>query len=106
MPKGGRYTTGTGQIIRQTHPRSKCIGRSCVIHAPSGHHMSGWPTNWRSGGPFDIKGPHMERVCCHGIGYPDPDDLAFHLSEGRDYSVHGCDGCCRAPVDPEEEDVT
>jgi hypothetical protein len=92
------YVTGTGQVIRHVHDPGLCAGRPCVVHAPSEHHMRDWPTNFRTGGPFDIKGPHMERVCPHGIGHPDPDDLAFHKSEGRDYGVHGCDGCCTSPI--------
>ena len=31
----------------------------------------------------------MERICPHGVGHPDPDDV---LNQDR---VHGCDGCCR-----------
>jgi hypothetical protein len=32
----------------------------------------------------------MERICEHGIGHPDPDQIM------RDEAgwVHGCDGCC------------
>jgi hypothetical protein len=88
------YTTGVGQVITNVHSEADCEGRACTIHRPSDHHMRSWSTNWRDGGMFDIKGPHMERICPHGIGHPDPDDLEFHLSRGQDYSVHGCDGCC------------
>ncbi len=56
----------------------------CCIHYSSDHHMLGWPQNWR-----EDKG-QMERVCPHGIGHPDPDDLYTD-------TVHGCDGCCKPP---------
>lgn len=91
----GGYITGVGQIIRNVHSAKDCEGRACVIHNPSDHSMREWPTNWRDGGPLDIKGPHMERICPHGIGHPDPDDLAYLESVGEEgYGVHGCDGCC------------
>jgi hypothetical protein len=96
-PRYQVYTTGVGQTITNIHTEEQCEGRPCTIHRPSDHHMRSWPTNWRDGGVFDIKGPHMERICPHGVGHPDPDDLEFNLSQGRDYSVHGCDGCCRSP---------
>ena len=54
--------------------------------------MKDWPTNWRNGGMFDIKPPHMERMCPHGVGHPDPDDVT---NLGEDViGIHGCDGCC------------
>lgn len=97
-PRDREYVTGTGQIIRGVHAPEACAGRPCVIHNPSAHHMADWPTNFRDGGMFDIKGPHMERICPHGVGHPDPDDLEFWKSRGEDYSVHGCDGCCTNPI--------
>jgi len=46
--------------------------------------------NWRSDRRL------MERVCPHGIGHPDPDDVAYRVSRGEPatVAVHGCDGCC------------
>lgn len=71
------------------HPASQCAGRPCVLHNPSDHHMREWPTNWRPDKRM------MERVCPHGIGHPDPDDMAYHRNQGRTgLGVHGCDGCC------------
>lgn len=71
------------------HSRELCERRHCVVHDPSEHHMRGWRMNWR-----DDRGL-MERICPHSIGHPDPDDLAYHRSVGRDgMGVHGCDGCC------------
>lgn len=102
---GMTFITGTGQILRGVHAASRCAGRPCVIHNPSDHRMRGWPTNFRTGGLFDIKPAHMERMCEHGTGHPDPDDAAFWASRGVDVGVHGCDGCCGArtedvPVSP------
>jgi len=62
------YTTGTGQEIK-VHDASRCAGEYCPIHNPSDHSMNTCPTNWRSDRGF------MERVCPHGVGYPDPDDV-------------------------------
>lgn len=59
---------------------------ACPLHSPSDHGMRGMPLSWR----YD-KGI-MERVCSHGIGHPDPDDLS--VSVGASSAVHGCDGCC------------
>ena len=91
------YVTGTGQVIT-VHSARDCAGRRCCIHNPSNHHMKDWPTNWR----HDRK--MMERICEHGIGHPDPDDLAFKkavsLAAGHtdyDTGIHGCDGCCVPP---------
>lgn len=87
------YVTGTGQRL-EVHLKDNCKGNNCVIHNPSKHCMSSFPTHWRSDRGI------MERICPHGIGHPDPDDVAFaikHLSEAQTkyYSVHGCDGCCK-----------
>jgi len=75
----------------KTHSPDKCSGSHCCIHNPSDHHMREWPMSWR-----DDKGV-MERICPHGIGHPDPDDVAHGIRIGRDESlnIHGCDGCCR-----------
>lgn len=88
-----KYTSGTGQKLT-VHSKNNCKGEDCVIHNPSYHHMNGWPTNWRD----DIG--LMERVCSHGVGHPDPDDIAFTMLLGGplarlDKSIHGCDGCCK-----------
>lgn len=89
------YTDGMGRTVSHVHAFSQCLGRPCVIHAPSDHLMRSFPTNLRVPGPFDIKPLHMERICPHGIGHPDPDDAAYQRSIGHDVGVHGCDGCCR-----------
>lgn len=106
-----KYVTGTGQKMRGVHPEGTCALEHCVVHNPSGHHMRGWKTHWRQDRGI------MERICPHGIGHPDPDDMAFHahriqqearnledlgmqeeavraLDEIEGLGVHGCDGCC------------
>lgn len=79
--------------LGNVHPESACKGSDCCIHRPSDHHMVDWPMNFRA----DRVPPIMERLCEHGIGHPDPDDMAYHeRSNHGDYlGVHGCDGCCR-----------
>lgn len=92
-PVWGCALAGKGWVLK-THPASKCKGQTfCVVHNPSDHHMRGWETTWRAD-----KGV-LERHCSHGCGHPDPDDLAYHESQGRGaLGVHGCDGCCE-PVE-------
>ncbi len=75
------------------HPRRVCQagGFPCVVHKPSKHHMRDFPLLWRGGRRL------FERTCPHGVGHPDPDDLAYHVRHGREWQAnHGCDGCCRA----------
>jgi hypothetical protein len=79
-------------VLANVHPPEVCAGEHCVLHNPSDHHMRDWPTLWRGDRRL------MERTCAHGVGHPDPDDLAVHVRNGRDWQgVHGCDGCCSAP---------
>jgi hypothetical protein len=84
-----KYKTGTGQTVN-VHEEKDCKGAFCCIHNPSNHKMMHWPTHWRDDRKL------MERMCKHGIGHPDPDDLAYKYSLGMDKSesIHGCCGCC------------
>lgn len=89
-----KYTTGTGQEML-VHDKADCKGRNCSIHNPSDHPLKDCPTHWRSDRAL------MERICEHGVGHPDPDDLAFKKdilgwSDDRisGEAIHGCDGCC------------
>jgi len=89
------YVTGTGQKIIRTHSIKDCEGFPCVIHNPSEHRMSSYPTHWREDRGL------MERMCPHGVGHPDPDDIAHKKrTRGAKYaeieSIHGCcgSGCC------------
>jgi hypothetical protein len=83
------YVDGTGVKLR-VHDKEKCAGEFCSIHNPSDHIMKDWPTHWR-----DDRGM-MERICEHGVGHPDPDDLAFKRRHnlGDSEGIHGCCGCC------------
>ena len=72
----------------QVHNPLVCVGRGCSVHHPSEHHMRAWPMVWRSWHGY------FERTCPHGIGHPDPDDMTYLKSVGREDGVHGCDGCC------------
>ena len=98
------YVTGTGQRVK-VHYQENCIGTFCIVHNPSAHAMRDFPTFWREDRKL------MERICPHGIGHPDPDDLSFHKGE-VDRGIHGCDGCCEEGsrphligVDPITEDA-
>jgi hypothetical protein len=82
------HTVGAVQI--RTHNKGECKGRHCVIHNPSDHALRGWPRSWRT----DIN--RMERVCPHGVGHPDPDEVAYRYNQlgQKNAGTHGCDGCC------------
>lgn len=95
-------------VERAFHAKADCIGRNCVIHNPSAHHMHNWDINIRTDREYAL----AERLCPHGVGHPDPDALAFIrlkvdelrylLPPGlkdKPYGpfasdIHGCDGCC------------
>ena len=87
-----------GKTVLRTHGPNACKDDpACCIHKPSDHPMKDFPLNWRGDRGL------MERICTHGIGHPDPDDLAHkkrvmapEAYKNRAYGVHGCDGCCRA----------
>lgn len=76
-----------------THIRARCQGRNCVIHNPSDHHMRDWPKR------FHQPSQQTSRVCEHGFGHPDPDDVAYwrEIEKRRISTSHDCDGCCTAP---------
>lgn len=80
--------------LRLNHAKNLCV-EPCPIHAPSEHPLNQAPLLWRGDRGL------MERLCPHGVGHPDPDDLAYkrtvypHDYEQMAYDVHGCDGCCR-----------
>lgn len=71
-------------VIWATHDPEACKGRPCPVHNVTSHHMKDWPQNYRP----DVG--YTERICPHGVGHPDPDDLQHD-------AVHGCDGCCTTP---------
>lgn len=86
----GVLWTDTGQLVWNVHPARRCEGRGCWVHHPSSHHMTEWPIHLRRDKGYLT----VERICAHGVGHPDPDDVAFNASLGRHVSFHGCDGCC------------
>lgn len=77
--------------LSRTHPRGDICEQGCVIHNRTDHHMRHWPLLWR--GDRKI----FERICPHGIGHPDPDQVPYWRATDQMYeAVHGCDFCCRA----------
>lgn len=87
----------TGPNVLRTHPESACRNDpNCCVHKPSDHPLKDAPQNWRADRGL------MERICPHGIGHPDVDDLAHKrrtltpaMYDRFAFDVHGCDGCCR-----------
>ena len=94
--RANSFTDAYGLKVRNVHSEELCAGRPCVIHNLSKHSMRAFPLRLRiPSAIFDIKPLHAERVCPHGIGHPDPDDMEFWISVGESsMGVHGCDGCC------------
>lgn len=76
-----------GTKLVDVHEEGTCMGEFCTIHKNSEHSMRDFKQRWRSDRAL------MERVCEHGVGHPDPDEIGLDES-GR--GVHGCDGCCLA----------
>ena len=72
------------EVTLFSHSEIICAGTFCTVHNRSNHHMRAWKQHWRS----DIG--IMERLCEHGVGHPDPDEM---FTDG----IHGCDGCCYDP---------
>ena len=82
-----------GKSALRVHKRTDCLG-PCAIHSPSEHHMRDWPLLYRSDRNM------IERICAHGVGHPDPDQISFWFktldaADATAESVHGCDFCCR-----------
>lgn len=97
-----RFTDSTGAVIN-IHSSGDCGGQYCSIHNPSSHALNEAPLVWRGDRSM------MERVCKHGVGHPDADDVSYNVGIlGKDettYSAHGCDGCC-GTVMPEPSTAT
>lgn len=73
----------------KVHNRLLCQGDYCCVHNPSNHPLKNAPLNWRADRGM------MERICSHGVGHPDPDDMLFKKTNNIPYdSIHGCDWCC------------
>lgn len=74
------------------HNAEICASGPCPIHSPSDHPLNRAPLSWREDRQF------MERLCWHGIGHPDPDDVRVRAGHG--VGTHGCDGCCGRADEP------
>ena len=85
------YLRSTRMLLENTdtyiycHDELSCCGDFCTLHNRSDHSMRSFPQKWRSDRGL------MERICEHGVGHPDPDEIQLDKN-GR--SLHGCDGCC------------
>lgn len=81
-----------GNRLFSIHSPIQCVGKPCVIHRPSKHHLRSWPLRWSNDKRM------FQRVCEHGFDHPDPDDLQWQISylENMNAELHLCDGCCRA----------
>jgi hypothetical protein len=91
----------TGGLL-VVHAPERCAGAACCIHNPTDHPMRDFPQYWRSDRQL------MERLCPHGIGHPDPDDIDYkRRTRGEELaryeSIHGCDGCCAGPAETNKE---
>lgn len=78
------------EVLVGTHKPDHCLLEHCVIHNMSNHLMRSFPQHWRADRRI------MERICPHGVGHPDPDDIK---TKNTYEFVHGCDGCCRGAYD-------
>jgi hypothetical protein len=88
------YTTSFNQRLTNIHDAGTCLKEYCSIHNWSDHPLKNAPQKWR-----EDKGL-MERICKHGVGHPDPDEIGLEYG-GR--GVHGCDGCCVEAVELDNE---
>lgn len=92
------WVNGT-QRFTNIHLLSACEGENCIVHNPTWcpANKGDWPYSFRADG-------RIERICPHGIGHPDPDQVNFLISQdpahyGGWVDVHGCDGCCYSEED-------
>ncbi len=77
-------------VLVNVHGDSQCLNHYCTIHNHSKHVMVDFPQRWRTDRGL------MERICPHGIGHTDPDEIVVD-------KTHGCDGCCAEPKNKYEE---
>ena len=93
------FLDGHGNLVVNVHPENDdCRTFGCAVHNPSDHSMRHMPTLFRGDNGM------TERVCEHGVGHPDPDNLGFiERTRGANaataISTHGCDGCCAGAYD-------
>lgn len=85
LPPGmERWISDTGQTLA-VHADGTCFGPNCCIHNPSNHPMRDFKRRWV--GDLGC----MERICPHGVGHPDPDDLKAQA--GHFQFVPACPRC-------------
>jgi hypothetical protein len=72
----------TAEVIT-AHSADECVHDPCPLHHRTDHGMRAWPQHFRGDRYM------MERICAHGVGHPDPDDIETSVN-----SLHGCDLCC------------
>jgi hypothetical protein len=104
-----KVTLVGGEVLTNVHRASDCHPKPCPIHRPTDHHMVTWPQHYRHrierkiffrGQWVTLPGDYrniMERICSHGVGHPDPDDLRIRM--GYDDGSHSCDMCCVTPCE-------
>ena len=80
----------TDKFFRIMHTQSTCMGEYCTIHNRSNHSMRSFSQSWRGDKAL------MERICTHGVGHPDPDEINLNINSR---GVHACDGCCEGAYD-------
>lgn len=76
-----RHKLENSDVFINTHTKEQCKGEYCTIHNRSDHSMRSFTQSYRWDRGI------MERICGHGVGHPDPDEI-------NGDTVHGCDGCC------------
>lgn len=96
----GKYQIAEGRTLVNVHSPALCRGRGCSVHHPSDHKMRNWPKDFVF--PEDSPGEwgYFMRYCRHRTAHPDPDDIVYWKTRGRDISEHPCPcGCCRPKED-------
>lgn len=94
---GSEFRPVLGTLLLNVHGAEECMGRYCTIHRPSDHPMRDMRLLWRDDRGF------FERICPHGIGHPDPDQIRFwretlDADDADAQAMHGCCGtCCWTP---------
>jgi hypothetical protein len=90
----GEHRLAEGITLVGVHPEFLCEGRGCSVHHPSDHRMRNWPKDFRTATTHPANPRFFDRYCQHRIPHPDPDDIAYWATQGRDIADHNCDGCC------------
>jgi hypothetical protein len=86
------WRTPGGRLVF-VHTLKRCKGIPgkipCVVHDPVAGSWDDLELIFR--GDRGI----FERICVHGVGHPDPNQIDFWKLAGQEFlGDHGCDGCC------------